>query len=643
MPTILALIGFDGSMRKAVVLGGAAVLVVAAGTTGFLVWRQAVAQDRAATAVIRQFAAAWQARDVGTVPFTQPDAAASFTPAVQGLLARAVVVQPGPVRRDGESAGADLSVTWTLPGEVTWTYTVPVRAAATDSRWAIARPASGTYWHPDLAPGETLTTKRSPATRGDLLDRFGTPLMPLGTVYPVQLDPTRADAAVAARLEKLVEATPGSLVATLAAAKKAGTKAPIPVITYREDDFAQRRAALDALTGVIYPRTVQPLASSREFGQPLLGSYGEVTAEIVKASAGRYLAGDRAGVSGLQHAHDRTLAGTPGLTVTSSKGTVLFEQAPTPGTDVSLTLDPRIQRAAESALAATGEVPSALVAIDVPTGQVLASANHPWFGFDRALTGRYPPGSTFKVASTYALLSGGKVDLTDPVSCPQAFTVNGKGFRNFEGETLGSPTFADDVVHSCNTAFVQLAERLGDGDLTEAAKTLGIGAGWAATLGVAGAVDGSVPPATGPVDKAAATIGQGRVIVSPMALAVMSASVARGAYLPPALVTAAEPVGQGTAAAPTPLDAKAVADLRTLLRQVVTKGTGTALAAAPGRPVSGKTGTAEFGNDSPPKTHAWFTGYAGDVAFAVLVERGRSGGSVAAPVAKQFLADLAQG
>ncbi len=630
-------------MRKAGVLGGVGVLLAAGAATGYLLWRRSAAQDRAATAVIEQFAAAWQAKDVSAVPFTEPDAAASFTPTTKGLSASTVVVTAGPVRRDGDTAAADLSVTWTLPGEVGWAYTVPVRAAATDAQWVIAPPASGTYWHPDLAPGEILTATRSLAERGDLLDRNEEPLMPLGTVYPVQLDPARASAAVAAQLETLVEANPGSLVAKLAAAKKAGSKAPIPVITYREDDFAERRPALDALTGVIYPRTVQPLAPSREFGQPLLGSYGEVTAEIIDASAGRYTPGDRAGVSGLQRAYDETLAGTPGLSVSSSAATVLFTQEPTPGTDVRLTLDPAVQRAAETALGAAQDVPAALVAIDIPTGQVLASANRPWFGFDRALTGRYPPGSTFKVASTYALLAGGKVELTEPVSCPQSFTVDGKRFRNFEGETLGSPRFADDVVHSCNTAFVQLAERLGDADLTEAAKSLGIGAGWAATLGVAGAVDGSVPTVSGEVDKAAATIGQGKVIVSPMALAVMSASVARGAYLPPALVTEPAPTGRRTAAAATPLDPEAIADLRTVLRQVVTRGTATALASAPGRPVSGKTGTAEYGNESPLKTHAWFTGYAGDVAFAVLVEDGRSGGSVAAPIAELFLTQLADG
>jgi cell division protein FtsI/penicillin-binding protein 2 len=65
------------------------------------------------------------------------------------------------------------------------------------------------------------------------------------------------------------------------------------------------------------------------------------------------------------------------------------------------------------------------------------------------------------------------------------------------------------------------------------------------------------------------------------------------------------------------------------------------MAGTPGGPVHGKTGTAEHGSKNPPETHAWFVGYQGDVAFAVLVEEGKSGGEVAAPVAKDFLTELA--
>jgi cell division protein FtsI/penicillin-binding protein 2 len=78
------------------------------------------------------------------------------------------------------------------------------------------------------------------------------------------------------------------------------------------------------------------------------------------------------------------------------------------------------------------------------------------------------------------------------------------------------------------------------------------------------------------------------------------------------------------------------------MRAVVTEGTGTALKGVPGGPVHGKTGTAEFGTKDPPDAHAWFTGYQGDVAFAVVVEGGGFGGRVAAPLAADFVRRLAR-
>jgi cell division protein FtsI/penicillin-binding protein 2 len=81
------------------------------------------------------------------------------------------------------------------------------------------------------------------------------------------------------------------------------------------------------------------------------------------------------------------------------------------------------------------------------------------------------------------------------------------------------------------------------------------------------------------------------------------------------------------------------AALAPMMRDVVTRGTAPELAAAPGGPVSGKTGTAE--HDTPPRAHSWFAGYQGDLAFAVFVEDGQTGGVPANPIAARFLTDLA--
>jgi cell division protein FtsI/penicillin-binding protein 2 len=87
------------------------------------------------------------------------------------------------------------------------------------------------------------------------------------------------------------------------------------------------------------------------------------------------------------------------------------------------------------------------------------------------------------------------------------------------------------------------------------------------------------------------------------------------------------------------LDQGELSTLRALMRSVVTSGTGSALAAVPGE-VAGKSGTAEYGGGDPPPTHAWFIALRGDLAIAVLVENGRSGGSVAAPIAARFFQAL---
>ena len=633
-------------------VAGVVLVGAAAGGYAYVEHRRQVGLDKDARTSADRFASAWSHRDVKTMAYagrTADQVATSFKSTTGGLGSAPVKVAVTSLKRDGDKATGSLSVEWTVAEGSTWAYTMPISlqhdvpgsgtTGSGDKAWAVVARAGAAMWAPGLGSDAKLVAARTWGRRGDILDRDGAPILAVGKVEDVAIDPTRASAETVAALETIVEEPEGSLVAKLNAAKKSGSKASIPVITYRDAAFQDLKPQLAALIGVVYPSREQPLAPSKTFARPVLGSYGPVTAEAIKHGGGRYVSGDYAGLSGLQGQYDAVLGGTPGVKVTASDkpDTPLFEKPAVDGAPMTLTLDQKIQTAAEAALTGSGTVPSALVAVDVKTGDLLAVANSPAVGSNRALLGRYQPGSTLKVATTYSLLSKG-LSPSKSVPCPPKIVVDGYTVKNYESEKFGQVPFSVDFAQSCNTAFAGLAATMGDGDVHDAAAALGVGAGWEKHLGITGTFGGSVPAATNKVEKAVTAFGQAKTEASPVSLAVMAASVARGSFIEPALIRA--PAVAGADRAPKSLDAKAVGELQTLMRLVVTNGTGSILKSVPGGPVSGKTGTAEHGTKTPPETRAWFVGWQGDVAFAVLVEEGRSGGTVAAPIAKAFLENL---
>jgi cell division protein FtsI/penicillin-binding protein 2 len=299
-----------------------------------------------------------------------------------------------------------------------------------------------------------------------------------------------------------------------------------------------------------------------------------------------------------------------------------------PGTPVQLTIDPLVQQAAEQALfGVPGE--AALVAIRASTGEILASASLPIDRpFDLALRGQLPPGSTFKIVTTADLLQHGFTPTSD-LTCPATITVDGQRFRNFEGEAVGSLNLAQAFALSCNAAFIGASADLPADSFPATAAQFGIGTKLQIGLDAFG---GSVPTPAGATELAATSIGQAKVVVSPLTMASVAATVAAGMWHPPKLV-----VGAANADAEArPLDAGVASALQSMMAGVVTNGT----ASGAGLPAGtiGKTGTAEFGAGNPPQTHAWFVGARGDVGFAVLVYGGGVGGAVAAPIAARFLA-----
>ncbi len=574
---------------------------------------------------------------------------AEYAAAVSGMGHLSPSVRLAALHHSGSTATASLAVAWPLGGGVTWGYTTAVTLVERGGRWTISPDGvSGASVFAPIARDARLSLTRTQGARGVITGKGGVTIVGPGPVVDVGIEPARAGDPAA--LVKQVAHLTGVSAAPLARAVAAAAPHDfVPVITLRQADYDRLRDRLQPLKGTVFQARTQSLALTRDFARALLGTVGPVTAEIVKESGNRYAAGDFAGVSGLQRQYDARLAGSSSYTVSevakdagSGSGVTLFHHDATPGQPVATTLDPRTQQAADSALAHL-KVPGALVATDVRTGAVLAVANTPSSGLDRALVGQYPPGSTLKVATTLALLEGGLTPAT-PVACPPTATVDGRSFHNYEHESGGTVPFSTNFAKSCNTAFVRLSSRLQPADLHDAALQLGVGGSWAAALGAGPQTfTGSIPTATSAVDRAAAAFGQGRNLVSPLSMAVMAASVARGRFLAPSLVTSPAPAAAPATTASPPA-AHDIAILHTLMREVVTSGTAAGqFTGVPGGPVYAKTGTAEFGTATPPPTHGWLVGWQGNVAFAAFVDTGRSGALAAGPVVRDFLTALHRG
>ena len=129
-------------------------------------------------------------------------------------------------------------------------------------------------------------------------------------------------------------------------------------------------------------------------------------------------------------------------------------------------------------------------------------------------------------------------------------------------------------------------------------------------------------------------IGQGKVLASPMVMATVIASVQAGETVVPRLVEQVDVEVPGEA---DPLTAGEARQLRSMLRQVVTDGSGQSLADVPGEPVIAKTGTAEYADGGTIRTHAWMVAAQGDLAVAVFVRTGESGSQTAGPLLEEFL------
>ena len=287
-----------------------------------------------------------------------------------------------------------------------------------------------------------------------------------------------------------------------------------------------------------------PAAIARSGSLSLLtGDVAAATAAQAKKLGPPYQAGDQIGRGGIEQSYQRQLAGRPSLTIRiegpgGRAGATAARFPAVPGKPVRTSIDMRAQLAASRAAssAATAK-PADIVAIQPSTGKVLAVVERPG-GFDRALDGIFPPGSTFKIVTASALAREG-LRPSSTVLCPSQVTIGGRTFHNDNNEQLGTTTLRTAFAVSCNSTFAMLASRRLDGaSLTSMATAYGFNARPA--LGIPATLGRFTAPRT-PVDLAADAFGQGTDLVNPLSQASVVAAIEDGTWRPPRLVTSPAP------------------------------------------------------------------------------------------------------
>lgn len=426
----------------------------------------------------------------------------------------------------------------------------------------------------------------------------------------------------------------------------------------------------------------------------LLGYIGEISDKELDAPAySDYNPGDYIGKNGIEKAWEKELHGSDGgrqLEV-DSRGRVLrvlSESSPAVGNSLVLTVDSRLQRTAEQAF---GGQAGAAVVMNVNNGEVLAFVSSPtfdpslfagripvdiWKGYlqdkrhpleNKALAGQYPPGSTFKMLTALAGLEAGLINESTSVHCDGAYEMGGSKFRCWSRSGHGSVNLRKSLKESCDVYYYQLGEKLGVDRIAAMAERFMLGRELG--IGLQNEKKGLIPTSAWklkrfgkkwfPGETLPVAIGQGYLLMTPIQLASMVATVANEGtiYRPHLVKKVVDPDGKTIKEfAPETLGTTGIAPasfkkVKQGLYAVVNDPGGTgANARLWDVKVAGKTGTSQvvkLGEDRKKARkyehmdHGLFVAFAPydkpEIAVAVVVEHGGGGGAVAAPIAGKIL------
>ena len=551
------------------------------------------------------------------------------------LDAAAFYLSMGPINQHGNQARATFQASVDLGQDgAPWNYNGRFDLRQTPAGWRVVW--SPQVINPGLGPGLRLAVVSTTPKRALLEDISGAPLQQPSTVYVAGVRPDRLahPAATAAALGRVTKLDASQLLGRILAAPRSSFQ---ELVVLRPSQYRWMARRLARVPGLIIR-----LARARLFtsiAPAVVGSVGTEAAAELRDQGITYRPGATIGLTGLQKARNHDLAGTPTVQVVTETArgrhvSVLKSWPGQPSRPVRTTIDAGLQTAADGALASL-PASAAVVAVQSSTGRVLTVAEHTGAGLPAIdpLAGQYPPGPAFTIVSTEALLVSG-MQVNRQVPCHQVNDVGGELFTNVPREQdFGSqPAFSADFAHACGTAFSGLSLGLTGRDLAGAAARFGLGARWQLPLP---SYSGTMQPPGSVAAVAAGTIGEGSVLVSPLAMALIAAQVDSGArHAPSLIITPGDPPAAGKAAGT--VSAGDLATLRALMRATVHQGAARQADLA-GLPVYGQVGTVLDRPGKHPVWATWFVGYRGDVAIAVL-ELSRSASMSAVPLASRVLA-----
>ncbi|XVV02202.1 penicillin-binding transpeptidase domain-containing protein [Actinosynnema sp. CA-248983] len=511
--------------------------------------------------------------------------------ALKPAAVRASVEQ---VRSAGESSSADATakLEWELEHGRVWSYQTKFDLRRDEDAWKVHW--SPSVLHPKLAAQQSIGASEVKPALAPVLDREGTPLLSPEQVISILLDPAQAGdvAAVAGALgAALGRIDPGITAASITeGVGKVPAGQVYQVAALRDADYQSVKPEIYELPGVRFTTQTSLLAPARDFGSQVLPAVRKAVEEEIAGRAGLRI-----------------------YTVNAAGAEVddLHEVSPEPAQAVSTGMSRTVQTAAEDALEPIAE-PAMLVALSASTGDILAVAQNKPADEQGAiaLTGRFPPGSTFKVITAAAAVEAG-VPADSPQPCPGRTTIDGRRIVPNDKEfDKGTVPLHSAFAFSCNTTFAKIASELPADALTKQAEKFGLGVDF--EIPAITTITGSAPPATDVVERAEDGFGQGKLLASPFGMALVAATAAHGSMPTPVLLKGRETKANLKPTAPS---AAVLEPLRAMMREVVESGTAPQL--RPYGDVRGKTGTAQFGDGT--NSHGWFVGYRGDVAFATLL------------------------